>query len=184
MHKKNSTNKNSNNRKKMANALFEAFRAFASASLAKEVIEDQVLPGLKSLISESGGIQVEPSFKTLVQSMIQDMKNNISTIEKSVPTNPKISNPINSTGHANQPTTSNDNTTVSNISNNINSSTSNTGGSLSNSNNTTNMDKGSTRKNLFEKLDAAASITAASITSSLTKVDFDKAIPKWTWKNK
>lgn len=35
---RNSTNKNGDNRKRMANALFEAFRAFASASLAKEVI--------------------------------------------------------------------------------------------------------------------------------------------------
>jgi hypothetical protein len=37
---KNSTNKNVNYRNKMASSLFEAFRAFASASLAKEVCSE------------------------------------------------------------------------------------------------------------------------------------------------
>jgi len=176
---KNSTNKNSDNRKKMASALFEAFRAFASASLNKEIIEDQVLPGLKLLMSESGGIQVEPSFKTMIQSMIQDMKNNINAVEKDSMT--KISHLNNNTSNSSQPTTKPATSSDTTSSNNSNNSISNTG-SLSNNN--TNTDKGSTRKNIFEKLDAAAaSITAASITSSL-KVDFDKAIPKWTWKNR
>lgn len=139
--------------------------------MLQQVIEEQVLPGLKLLILESGGIQVDSSFKTMVQSMIQDMKNNIAVNEKELHTaNTK-------TGTTSQHAINQDNTSNNTSNSNAESSI------LTNPNNpATNSDK-STRKNLFEKLDAAASITAASITSSL-KVDFDKAIPKWTWKNK
>eukprot|EP00026_Physarum_polycephalum_P000956 Phypoly_transcript_00957.p1 GENE.Phypoly_transcript_00957~~Phypoly_transcript_00957.p1 ORF type:complete len:1206 (+),score=208.49 Phypoly_transcript_00957:89-3706(+) len=185
---RNSTNKNVDNRKRMASALFEAFRAFASASLSKEVIEDQVLPGLKLLVAETGGIQVETSFRLMVQSMMQDMRNNIGAAAKdtSTPT-PKSTGFSNSTGNLGQLTpstnvnpninTSNTTTTPSNNSNTTNSSNTTSGNTPANN---PNAEKGSaTKKNLFEKLDTSS---ISSITSSL-KADFDKAIPKWTWKN-
>jgi hypothetical protein len=163
----------------MANALFEAFRAFASASLAKEVIEDQVLPGLKLLMSENGGFQVEPSFKTMVQSMIQDMKNNITAIERNSMIQTKSSN-LSHAGSTNQSTNDVTPTNISSTNNNNSNNLNNL--STDNAKSSSSATSSATKKNLFEKLDAAASMTA-SITSSL-KVDFDKALPKWTWKNR
>jgi len=56
------------------------------------------------------------------------------------------------------------------------SSTTNSSEKEGNNNNVNaSADKG-TRRNILGKLDAA------SLTS--LKVDFDKALPKWTWKNK
>jgi hypothetical protein len=150
-----------------------------------QVIEDQVLPGLKLLVAESGGNQVELSFRVMVQSMMQDMRNNIGAPAKentSTPT-PKNNNFSNSTGNLGQLTPSNNsNTNNNNPNNTTNNTTTNTNNTSSNTslgnNNNNNTEKNTPKKNLFEKLDTSS---MTSIASSL-KADFDKAIPKWAWK--
>lgn len=131
-----------------------------------------MLPGLRALMQESPGIRVDTSFKMMVQSVIQDMKNNNVPEKEATPSTnlPKIPEP--------NPSNAADNNNNNAIGGNNDG---NTGGNAPSSN-TSAADKGSTRRNIFGKLDAAV-MEAASITNSL-KVDFDKAIPKWTWKNK
>jgi len=133
--RRNSVNvSNPEQKRDMSNALFEAFRTLvSSASLNKEAIEDYVLPGLKLLLID-GGVPMDTTFKTMVQSMISDMDS----------------------------TNNNATSTTSSSSEKENSSTSN--------------DKGSIKRNILNKLD----------TTTLTslRADFDKALPKWTWKNR
>jgi hypothetical protein len=126
---------------------------------------------------ETGGIHVDPSFKSMVLSMIQDMKNNINahTTEKEfLPQTKTNSNSdtiaTNQVNSATGDTNSNNSNSFANNSNTIPSS-------ANMSSNADTKGSGSTRRNILGKLDAAA----ASITAA---VDFDKAIPKWTWKNR
>jgi len=70
--RKNNYNTNTGNRCEMAQSLFDAFRLLASISLSKEVIDEQILPGLKSLLQDSH--LMDSTYRTMVQFMIHDVE--------------------------------------------------------------------------------------------------------------
>jgi len=63
-------------RNQLTQLLFESFRAFNGCLIDEDAIRDHIVPGLKILLSDAETL--DPSYKSLIQSMITDMEAAIS----------------------------------------------------------------------------------------------------------